>query len=810
MKLLPRTLDYALRMLFKNPGVALVAILALGLGIGANTAIYSLADILVFRPLLLPDLDRVVTVIGTQKRNKKYFDQIAPADFLDFKSQNQTVDNLGALADKTMNLTGDGEAERVSGARATASFFRALGGQPFLGRTFLDGEESPGADRVVVLSYSLWSGRFAADPAILKRSIQLEGQSYRVIGVMPKDFRYPAQTDLWIPLALSATQRSSREVNSLIVVGRLKNGVSVSNANSDFEALSARIAEQFPESHRSRTTRVELLREYVSGNLVIEFTRMLLGCVAFVLLIACANVANLQFARVSLRSKEMAIRSAMGASRFRLVSQFLFESGLLGIFGASVGLLLAFWGTDLMRTAIPPEIQRELPGWTRLGINAHVLWFTLAAAVAAGLLAGIVPAWIGSRTDLAETLKETGRGTSSGVRRHRIRSVLVVGQIVLALALMVGAGLIARGSRLVSDPAPGIDSARALTMRISLPESKYPKPGDVAAFQERLLRSLQSIDGVATAAIVSNLPYSGSFTGVNLTIEGRDARAAGTPAGALNQCISPGYFRALHLPMREGREFTESDGQDAPPVAIVSRALATQYYPGQNPIGRHLKIGLPSSDSPWITIVGVVSDMRINPFDKSYRPALYRPCQQRAFRSFDVLIRTPADPRSLMAAARAQVAAIDRDQPVYQLKTLEAVFNDQLSGFRFLAVLMGIFGFVALFLSSIGVYAVMAHSVNERTHEIGVRMALGARQKDVLWMIVRRGLVLTGIGILIGLPVTLALARLLANVVFGVSEYDPATFGTGLIVLAAAAMLACYIPARRATRVDPMVTLRTE
>jgi len=805
-----KTFRYTLRMLFKNPGVAIVAILALGFGIGANTAIYSLADILLFRPLLLPDLDRVVTVIGTQKSNKKSFDQIAPADFLDFKRQTQTVDNLGALADATMNLTGDGEPERVSGARATASFFRALGGQPFLGRTFVDDEENPGADRVAVLTYSLWSGRFASDPGILKRSIQLEGQSYRVVGVMPKDFRYLPKTDLWIPLALTPTERSWREVNSLIIIGRLKKGSSLASANSEFESLAARISEQFPESHRTRTARVELLREYVSGNLVGDFTRMLLGCVAFVLLIACANVANLQFARVSLRSKEMAIRSALGAGRLRLVSQFLFESGLLGIFGAGVGLLLAYWGTDLMRSAIPPEVQRELPGWSRLGINAHVLWFTLAAAIVAGLLAGIVPAWLGSRTDLAETLKETGRGTSSGVRRHRIRSVLVVAQIVLALTLMVGAGLIAKGSRLVSDPAPGLDPAKALTMRLSLAESKYPKPNDVAAFQEKLLRSLQNVAGVGAAAIVSNLPYSGSSTGVNLTIEGHDARAAGIPAGALNQCISPGYFRALHLPMREGREFAESDGQDAAPVAIISRALATQYYSGGNPVGRRLKIGLPSSDSPWITIVGVVSDVRINPFDKSFRPALYRPYRQRAFRGFDVLIRTAGDPKSLMAAARAQVAAIDRDQPVYQLKTLEAVFNDQLSGFRFLAVLMGVFGVVALFLSSIGVYAVMAHSVNERTHEIGVRMALGARRKDVLWMVVRRGLVLTGIGILIGLPATLALARLLANVVFGVNEYDPATFGAGLIVLAAAAMLACYIPARRATRVDPMVTLRAE
>lgn len=810
MQFLPKNLRYAARMLVKSPGFTAVAVLALGLGIGANTAIYSLADILLFRPLELPDLDRVVTVIGTQKTNKKSFDRISPADFLDFQRQTQTLDSLGAAVEANLNLTGDGEPERIAGSRASVSFFRALGAQPLQGRTFLDGEDTPGQDRVVILGYTLWTGRFASDPNILKRTIQLEGQGYRVVGVMPKDFRYPPGVDLWVPLAMDATERGQRAVMSLDVVGRLKNGVSVAQANSELEALAERISELQPESHRHRTVRVELLREYVSGNLVADFMAMLMGSVAFVLLIACSNVANLQFARVSLRSKEMAIRSALGASRFRLLRQFLLESAMLGALGAMLGLVLAFWGLDIMRTSLPAEVQRYLPGWDRLGIHGRVLAFTMGAAVVAGVLSGIVPAWFGSRADLNETLKESGRGTSSGVRRHRIRSVLVVSQIVLALVLMVGAGLIAKGSALVTDPAPGLDPQHALTMRISLPESKYPGQNEIAAFQSRLVLSLQAISGVKDAAIASNLPYSGSSSGANFTIEGRDTREHATPPSAIYECISSGYFRALHLPVREGRSFTDRDGKEAPLVVIISRSLANQYFPGENPVGKHIRIGLPSMNSPWMTIAGIVADVRRDPFDKFYRPALYRPYQQRASRSFDVLIRTAGDPKILAAAARAQVAAIDPDQPVYEFKTLENLFDDQLSGFRFLAVLMAIFGFVALSLATIGVYAVMAYSVNERTHEIGVRMALGARQLDVVWMIVRRGLVLTGTGLLIGLPVTLALARLLANIIFGVNEYDPQMFGTGLAVLAGAAFLACYIPARKATRVDPTVTLRTE
>ncbi|HEV2691221.1 MAG TPA: FtsX-like permease family protein, partial [Bryobacteraceae bacterium] len=436
--------------------------------------------------------------------------------------------------------------------------------------------------------------------------------------------------------------------------------------------------------------------------------------------------------------------------------------------------------------------------------------YTLVIAVLAGVVSGIAPAWFASRASLNETLKEGGRGTSTGRGRHRLRGILVAGQIVLALVLLVGAGLIAKGSHLVSDPAPGLDPEKALTMRLTLSATRYAGVADLAAFEQRLLQSLRALPGVTAAGMVSNLPYSGSFSNVNLTIEGRDTTRTGASPSALNQRASPDYFRALQLPLRTGRDFAESDSPDAPRVAIISRNFAQRYFPDENPLGRRIKTGLASETSDWLTIVGVVSDIRINPFDKSNQPVVYRAYHQTPPRSFDVLIRTSGDPKSLAAAARAQLAAIDRDQPVDKFMTLDALFNEQLSGFRFLAVLMGIFGFLALFLASIGVYAVMAHSVNERTHEIGVRMALGAREPDVLWMIVRRGLTLTLSGLLIGLPATLAMTRLLANIFFGVSEYDPATFATGFIALTGAALLACYIPARRATRVDPMITLRTE
>lgn len=810
MRFVPPAFRHALFMLSRSPGFALAAVLALAFGIGANTSIYSMADVLIYRPLPLPDLDHTVIVVGTAKSNTKAFDRVSPADFLDYRRDATSIEHLSAAREASLNLTGDGEPERVSASRVTSGFFAGLGAAPLLGRTFLDNEDAPGQGMVAILSYGLWAGRFASDGGILNRSVRLDGRLYRVVGVMPRDFSYPPTTEVWIPAAMDAGERANRSAGVFNVVGHLKPGITIEQSHAELTSLAERISERFPESHKNSTVRVELLREYVSGNLVADYMRMLLGCVAFVLLIACSNVANLQFARVTMRSKEMAIRSALGASRLRLLGQFLIESSLLGVLGGVFGLLLAKWGLYLMRPALPPEVQQWLPGWSHLGINSHVLLFTLAVAIFAGIAAGIVPAWLGSRTDLNETLKESGRGTSSGVRRHRIRSALVVSQMVLALVLLVGAGLIAKGSRLVTDPAPNLDPGKALALRISLPGSRYSQPSEMRAFEDRLVRSLQPLPGVVSAGLVSYLPYSGSFSTASITIEGRDERDFRSTPSALNQRVSVDYFRTLHLAMRSGRGFTESDGPDGPRVAIISQGFARQYFPGLDPIGKRVRIGFANEHFDWLTIVGVVSDMRQNPFDKNYRPALYRPMAQATIGDFDVLIRTTGDPNALKGAVRDQIAAIDRDQPLYQFKTLDRLFDEQLSGFRFLSVLMDVFGFVALFLSSVGVYAVMAHSVNERTHEIGVRMALGARQGDVLWLIVRRGCVLALIGIAIGLPATLAIAKLVANVMFGVNEHDPATFAIGLGVLASAAILASYVPARRAARVDPVVTLRTE
>jgi putative ABC transport system permease protein len=798
---------HSLRALAKSPGFTAVAALALAFGIGANTAVYSLADVLLFHPLLLPDLNRVITVIGTEK-TAKGFDAVSPADFLDYQRNSRTIDHLAAASGANLNLTGVDEPERLNATRVTAGFFEGLGARPMLGRVFLDAEYSAGQDRVIVLSHNLWTRRFASDPQILTRTIQLDGAMYRVAGVMPNDFCYPPQTDLWVPMTISPQMQRERVAGILSVVGRLKSGVSLAAARSEIASIAARIAEQFPESHAQRTARVELLREYVSGNLVADFTRMLLGCVVFVLLIACSNVANLQFARVSARAREIAVRTALGAGRFRVIRQFLTESVLLGLVGGAGGIILAYWGLRLMRPAIPPAVQRELPGWVHLGINNQVLWFTLIIAVLTGLVSGIAPAWIGSRANLNEMLKDAGRGSSAGRKQHRLRSILVGAQIVLALVLLIGAGLIGKGSRLVSDPAPGIQPEKALTMHLTLSASKYSGAPEISHFEQRLLQSLRALPGVTAAGIVSNIPYSGAFANVDFTIEHHENTQPGARFNALNQRASPDYFRALQLPLRAGRAFTESDGSESTPVAIISRNFALRYFPGENPIGQRVKIGLASDTSDWLTIVGVVSDMRINPFDKFNRPVLYRASRQTPPRSFHVLIRSSGDPQALAAAARAQISAIDPNQPVDKFMTLDALFNEQLSGFRFLAVLMAIFGFIALFLSTIGVYAVMAHSVHERTHEIGVRMALGAQEGDVVWMVVRRGLITTAAALSIGLPATLALTRLLANVFFGVNEFDPPVFAIGLIALTAAATLASYFPARRASRLDPLITLR--
>jgi len=536
---------------------------------------------------------------------------------------------------------------------------------------------------------------------------------------------------------------------------------------------------------------------------------MLLGSVVFVLLIACANVANLQFARASARIREMAVRSALGAGRWRLVRMLLTESVLLGVGGAVLGGLVALWGIDLIRSGMPAEVEIYMPGWRRIGLNAHALVYTLAVSLGAGILAGVAPAIATSRSSVQERLQEGGRASTAGRSRHRIRNLLVVSEVVLAVVLLVGAGLMVKGFRAVADPKPNLEAENILTMKLALLDSQYLAERR-RNFQEQLLRALGTLPGAGSTALIQNLPYSGSSSGRIFTIEGRPAPLPGSAPAAQFQTVGGDYFRALRLPVIEGRDFTESDNEQGLQVAVVSHALARRHFPGESPIGKRLKLGLPDSKNPWLQVVGVVGDIRHDPYDRAPRPTLYRPYRQVDARAFDLLIRAAGDPASLAPAARAAVAGLDPHVPVFGVATYHKVIHDTLTGYRYVAVLMAVSGVLALVLSTIGVYSVMAYAVVERTHEIGVRMALGAEQRNVLWMVVRRGIILMTAGLALGLLGAFAMARMLSRLLFGVATFDALAFGAGMAALIAAALAACYLPARRAARVDPMEALRYE
>lgn len=798
---------YGLRMLWKSPGVTALATCALALGIGANATIFSVADPLLLRPEPFPNLGRLV-LIYTKVEALTNENSMMPADYEAVRTQNKSLEDLAAYTMRDTNLTGEGDPEREQGARVTPNFFGVLGVKPMLGPGFAAEDGAPGHDQEVVLSYGLWQSKFGADPNILGKQAQVNGRSLTIVGVMAKDFSYPIAANLWEPLALNDEDKADRHSNYLFPVGLLKPGVSASHAAAELNGIGERLAKEFPKSNEKFAIRAVPLRTYATDEETHNFMVLLLGAVGFVLLIACANVANLQLARVAGREREIALRRTLGASRWRLVRQLLTESVMLALVGAAAGLLLASWGLQAVLAQIPPELSQYVAGWSRIALDWRVVAYTVTIAVAAGVIAGLAPALGHSRPDITSWLKEGGRG-NSGRSSHRLRGVLVVAEVAASVVLLVGAGLLVKGFRAMVATTQKFEPQSLLTMNIALPMSKYPDQAKMAAFYEHALAGMGAIPGVESASVATVVPDGDQISLRTFSKEG-ETPTLDMEHVALAESVSANYFRTLGLPLLRGREFTDADTADDLRVAIISRSMAQHYWPGADAIGKRIRQGEAESKQPWLTIVGVVADAKYSPYFQPVDHAVYMPYTQSAEMNSAFLLRTKGDPLAAVAAVRAKIRAVDASQPIYEEKTLERLAHETLSGIWFIAGLMAALGLIALALASSGVYGVMAHSVTERTHEIGIRLALGAEPRQVLRWMAERGMRLSGIGLAIGLALAFVLARLGASLVIGVSASDPLIFVGVPAVLLVVTIAACYLPTRRAMRVDPIVALRYE
>jgi putative ABC transport system permease protein len=803
---------FGVRMLWKHRLASVVCIIALGLGMGATAAIFSMAEAFLLHPIPIPDVSRIVALVDTRPQDNVLMNSVAPATYLEWQQQATSFEETGAYRWDQVNLTGDGTPQRIIGFDVTSNFFALLGVHPALGRGFLPEEDAPGKNQVLIVSYGLWQRRYASDPAILGKYVRVDGKSFTIVGVMGKGFNFPAASEAWMPMSLTDKEKFDRESRYMWIFGRLKPGVTVSKAAAEMATLTQRQAREFPDVYKGWQLHVMPLREYAAGNLTPQYTVLLLCAVLFVLLIACADVANVQFARVTGRQKELAVRTALGAGRLRIVRQLLIESVLLSCCGAAFGLLFARWQLAVMMQHMPPEVARFVAGWYTIHLDAGAFAFTLGLAVLSGIISGIAPALLTSRANVGETLKESGRGSSAGRSRHRLRSALVVAEVALSVVLLVGAGLLVKGFHALLTVHGASHPETLLSLSLELPELKYQESAARLSFQERLLERLSAIPQVKSAALVTAVPYAdgGGIDQQNISIEGRTPAEHEDSPAAIVETISPNYFALMNIGLRDGRVFASSDGESTQPVAVISASLATRYFPGLNPLGRKLKVGAVDNPNSWLTIAGIVDDVHYNWIDKNYLPTLYRLYRQSPRYATSVLLRTEGSPTSFLPAVRAEIAAIDPDLPIFDTKPLDQLITQSIIGFAYVAALMGGIGIIALVLASVGVYGVMSYSVSERTHEIGIRMAMGASGNQIQRLIIGNGMLLTVIGIVVGLPIALVMAFGLSSIIFGVSPNDPASFVGLPLLLASVALLASYIPARRVLRVDPLVALRYE
>ena len=798
---------YALRTFKKNLAGTVIAVLAAALGIGGATLMFSSADATLLRPFSFPNQDRLLVLFEQNPDIGVTRAALSPGNVVAWRAEAQTLSDIVVLRSREFVLHGDGPPERYTSNGVSAQFFEALGVKPLLGRTFRRGEDEAGRAQVAVLKYGFWQQRFGGDPQVVGKQVLLDEKPYEIVGVMPKDFDFPlGGAVMWTPFVIESAMQQEHTEHYLRALGLLKPGVSAAQANAELQAISQRIQQRFPQGEAGHTGyAVTLNAEYTRGAKM--YVPILAASAFFVLLIACSNVANLLLARATTRQREIAVRLALGATRWRLLRQLLTESVLLGLMGGVLGCVLAAWGIDALADGIPPEMSKYIPGWNHLGLNYSVLAFAVLVSVLTGVLFGLAPAWQASKTSLNDALKDGGnKGAPGG--RSTMRNALVVVELSLSLILLIGAGLLVRSFIALLRADLGVNPNAVVTMSLELPTAKYADPQARRNFFNQLLQRVASLPGVVQASAASTLPINGYNNGSRFRIVGQPVLEKSKEPQANFRIITPDYFAAIGTPLRQGRVFSASDDAQAAPVVLVNESFVARYLKGSSPLGQRISLGNESEKS--CEIVGVVASAMSEDLNELEEPTFYLPFAQHPAQDLSLIVRAPGAETSVVPSIRQELATLDPLLPLADVKTMTQIIEDRRSPKSLMMWMLVIFGVQALAMAAVGTYAVMAYAVSQRTHEFGVRIALGAQRRDILGLVLRRGLWLALLGTGIGLTVAFALTRTLGQFLYGVSATDPLTFGGVTLLLLAVTLLACYLPARRATNVDPMIALRCE
>ncbi|HKY06125.1 MAG TPA: ABC transporter permease, partial [Blastocatellia bacterium] len=799
-------LRYAVRILVKNPGFTVVAVITLALGVGANTAIFSVVHAVMLSPLPYADPDRLV-VLAEYNRGGERMGPAYP-NYLDWRERANSFEEMAAYQASSFNLTGVDRAVRLQGRRVNWNFFRLLGVSPQIGRAFTEQDDSPTAEPAALLSNGVWKEQFGGDADIIGRTIKVDGKQHTVIGVLPPDFEYFRRDDLYVPIGLALTTPGQGLLDrgnhyNMYILSRLKPGVTVEQANTEIVQLAAQLEQEYPNTNSGNTASAtglaDVFVEEIRPALIV-----LLAAVGFVLLIACVNVANLMLVRSAERQKEIALRLALGAGRGRIIRQLLSESLVVAIAGGTAGLLIGVWATRGLVALAPPNVPRL----ATVGLNLTVLGFTLGVSVLTGLFFGLLPALQTSATNLQAILKEGGRSVA-GVMRERTRKVLLVAEVGLALVLLIGAGLMLRTVSELMSVDPGFNADNLLTMRFNLGADAYP-PEKRHIFFKEMTEQIESIPGIESAALSYSIPIDGSNWNSVFIVGDKPVPPRAELHDAAFTPVSANYFKTLGVRLLKGRLFNETDTPTSPKVIVINETLANRLWPGEDSVGKRIKQGFPESDTPWREVVGVVSDVKLNGIERSVPMQVFLPTAHEPARSFALIIRTKSEPHAFASTIEQTIRSLDKDLPVYGVRSMDQLLGNGIAQQRLMMVLLGGFAVLALVLAAVGIYGVMSYAVAQRTHEIGIRMAMGARPKDVLRLIVGQGMTLTVIGVSLGLASAFGLTRLMTKLLFGVSATDPVSYLVLTLVLTVVAFLACYLPARRATKVDPMVALRYE